>query len=181
MIVAMLGQSQPTTAPTTKITRKNKVRLAFTFTPCHRSAKRRWGSFFFRLHLSAQRKKQRHCREHEDHDHSRPAQPAIAVARHRTVEIFLHQIAQYQTENHRWPRITGTAHEITQDAEPDHDHKIQGIAVDAESAEENEDEHDRNHERVAHLGELGELGSQYEPNQCASDSRDALNPDHAKD
>src|SRR5262245_41994975 len=113
MILAMLGKSQPATAPMTNTMRKNRVRLGFTFRPRHRPAEGSSRSFFFRSHLSAQCKKQRQGRENEYHDHRRPGEPAVAVARHRAVEIFFHQIAQHQTENHRRPRIAGAAHEIT--------------------------------------------------------------------
>src|SRR4029453_4027661 len=113
----MLGQSQPTTAATTNTTRKNRVRLAFIFSPRHRASEGRGRSFLFSFHLSAQREQQGQPSEQEEYNHRRPSEPTKTIARHRPVEIFFHQIAQHQTENHRRPGITETAHEVTEGAE----------------------------------------------------------------
>src|SRR6266508_2379107 len=72
MILAMLGQSQPTTAAMTNITRKNRVRLAFIFSPRHRASEGRGRSFLFSSHLSAQREQQGQPSEQEEYNHRRP-------------------------------------------------------------------------------------------------------------
>src|SRR5215813_8973330 len=180
MILAMFGHPQPAHAATTKTTRKKSVKLAFICSPRHRSAQR-GGGIISRFQPTAQGENKRAGGKNKEHDHRWPCKPTKPIACYRPVEVFLHQVAQDQPENHGRPGITKTAHKIAQDTERDHDQKIYWVAVDAEGSHENEDEHEGNHERVAHLGELGELCRQNKPNEGTDDSRHPLNPNHAKD
>src|SRR6185503_12474386 len=95
------------------------------------------------------------------------------------IKIFLHQVSEHESEDHRRTRITVAPHEIAEQTEGDDHDKIDRIAIDTEGAHQNENEHDGNHEAVADLGQLGELRGQSETDQRADDSRNALKPDDA--